>query len=165
MNTPFSAGTIGTTRIANDESRWEREVARGERGVGLAVEHRAEGGEGDFPAGLLDGGERRRDKRCELYVVKTGDAHFLGHAHAGFVQRAEQERGGVIVGAEEGVGERRGGEIAEETFVGHLADAHPVASGFGIAAREGFADAGDARVHSRRGARARDEMQAFAAEF
>ena len=113
--------------------------------------------------GLVDGGQRHRKERGVFHVIETHDAHILRHANARRLQGAQESGGGVVVGADEGIGPP-GGKRTHKLHVGGVPEANPVGGRLNAAAHQGFARSGDASIHGRRGQRASQEADSLAAE-
>ena len=76
-------------------------MAGGQGWVRLAIEHGAKSGVGDVATGLLHGGERRGNQHRKFYVVESDHTDVLWDAELLLVQSTKDERGGMIVCADE----------------------------------------------------------------
>ena len=133
--------------------------------LGHAVEHGAKGDQRDVAARLVNGRQRHRQQRGIFHVIEADHPDIAGDAQANGLERAHQGGGGVVIGADVGVGLAAGGEPAHELQVGRVPQPHPIGRDVQAAADQRLAHPRDARVHRRSGEGTGHEAQALAAQF
>ena len=145
--------------------RSEQQTARRQCRIRDSLLHGIESSKCNVAAGLLNRGKRDREKCGETQVVEADDSQVARHFDVEACERLQELRGGVVVGADDGVVLATCGEFADELHVAGIASMKEVTLDGEAVRQHRGSGSGFAGIDGGGGEGASDEGETFGSEF